>query len=155
VIHCSLTPPLDIPEDELSPKVVEVFVPLPPQGCQQNNRRHWRVVARAVKEYRLAAQAACQGKATLKPPVRVHHTWFMGRTTAELVVVDHKRYRPMDEGNAIGALKAAIDGLVDGKVLAGDTAKELRWGDCVMHRTAKEHQGKSGVLLTLVEEPNA
>lgn len=86
----------------------------------------------------------------LAVPVRVHHDWYMGKTVAEKIDPKdavHKRYRPLDEANAIAALKGAIDGLVDAGVLKSDTHEWLKWGECRLLRTAKAHGGRSGVVL--------
>lgn len=60
-----------------------------------------------------------------------------------------KAYIPNDIGNAWASLKAAIDGLVDAKVIPDDSHKWLTYGECKLFRTAKEHGGKSCVRLLI------
>lgn len=155
---------------------VTIELPLPPNGVQQNHRRHWRRASEAIKSYRQRAAIQALARSvrigTLPGPVVVHHEWFMGTTLAEtarkrankvLLELNKLRadqgrahvplrepllYRPLDAGNAVGTLKAAIDGCVDGGLLAGDSHTELQWGACILHRNAKRHQQRSCVVLT-------
>jgi Holliday junction resolvase RusA-like endonuclease len=148
-----------------------VEVPLPPQGVQQNNRRHWRDTAAATKQYRedsaKAARLAMQSEGFdgFTGPVTVSATFFMGLTqqerTRKTAVAEAKKqgkkapkqkpliYRPRDVGNAIGALKAAIDGLKDAGLIREDDNKHLDWGKVKLLRAPHEHGGRSGVLLVL------
>jgi len=146
-------------------KVLTVEISLPRQGTQQNNRKHWRAVSAAVRQARQEAETlGLQAKGRLPKhlvplptPVRIHHEWFMGLTKIERLCKDKgvpmkkkdKVYRPMDEGNAIGALKGPIDGLVDSGLLVGDKAGQIKWGECVLNRNEKAHKGRSCVVLTL------
>lgn len=133
---------------------ITVWVPLPPSGCAQNTHCHWRAKAKDVKLAREEAFNAGMGAlidhGEIRNAVTIHHTWYMARDGAE----KPKRYRPLDEGNAIGALKATIDGLVECGLLAnGDSHKWVKWGNGLLFRAAKDHGGRCGVELVLeVEE---
>lgn len=136
---------------------VTIEVPLPLNGTQKNNRKHWRKVSDAVKTARTEGMVAAHGKPRLTAPIRVDHEWFFGQNKAEIrfkaggVPPSMRAYRPRDEANAIGALAGSIDGIVDAKVLPGDTAKQLNWGECKINSTMKQHKGRSCVLLTFTE----
>ena len=134
---------------------VTIEIPLPPKGCAQNDRGHWRVRAKANKihhdEAFNVAMAAFLQHGALNPPVKVSHTWYMARDPREAMRGATRRYRPLDEGNAIGALKAAIDGVVAAGLLVADSHKVLKWGDGVLHRNAWNHGGRSCVILEFVE----
>lgn len=134
---------------------VTLEIPLPPKGCAQNDHSHWRVRAKANQIHKDEAFAVALEQymrvGQLCPPVVVHHTWYMARDEREGMRGVPRRYRPLDEGNAIGALKAAIDGIVLAGLLPSDAHNVLRWGDGRLFRTAKEHGGKSCVLLEFVE----
>jgi hypothetical protein len=123
---------------------ITLEIPLPPRECSQNYHGHWRRVHASVKEYRetcalLFRQAAPGWKAR---PVRVSAEFFCGPSV-------EPRYRPLDIGNAIGSLKAAIDGLVDGGMSPSDSHKDVVWGDVRLFRAKKEHQGRACVVLTM------
>lgn len=134
---------------------VELTIPLPPKGCAQNTRMHWRVRHKADQISRDeafgAALEAYMTHGAFSGPVRVHHTWYMARNAAEGARGVPRRYRPLDEGNAIGALKAAIDGVVASGLIRADDHKSLKWGDGVLLRSAKDHQGRSCVVLVFEE----
>lgn len=129
---------------------ITISVPLPPAGCAQNTHCHWRSKAKDVKIAREEAFNAGMGALIDHGPIDntviVHHTWYMARDGSE----KPKRYRPLDEGNAIGALKATIDGLVEAGLLAnGDSHTWVKWGNGLLFRTAKDHGGRSEVELVL------
>jgi len=139
--------------------VIEIEIPLPPQGVQQNQRRHWRETAAAIRGYRLMCRGAAANAGKVPVPVKIHAEFFMGRSAQEKTWAQARRarglkpkpivYRPLDTMNAIAALKAAIDGIVDAGVLPGDSHKQVQWGDVNLYRTAKEHKGRSCVVLRL------
>ena len=129
-----------------------VCVPLPPQTCAQNCHKHWRAKAPGVKLAREeafnAAMEELVARGPITKPVLVHHTWYMARDENE----KPKRYRPLDEGNAIGALKATIDGMVAAGLLAnGDSHKWVKFGNGLLYRAAKDHGGRSEVEIVFEE----
>jgi hypothetical protein len=75
-------------------------------------------------------------------PVRISADFYCGPTL-------YPRYRPLDIGNAIGSLKAAVDGLVDAGMSATDSHRDVVWGDVRLLRAKKEHQGRACVVLTI------
>ena len=143
--------------------MIEIKIPLPPGSITAHNSGNWRSKSSGIKAYREACQLAAkiQTALTSKPllhKVRIHHEWFMGKSAIEAQLgakcpARHKHYRPADEGNAIQALKPAIDGLVDSGLLVDDRAAYVTWGEFVAHTTAKDHQGQSHIILRLVELP--
>lgn len=81
----------------------------------------------------------------LKPLVRVSAVWYQGSRPG----ID--AYKPLDVFNGWGSLKWAIDGIVDAGLIAADSHDVLDSGSMTFLRTAKEHQGKSQVVLTFEE----
>jgi len=133
---------------------VSITISLPPKGCSPNTHRHWRKKGDAIRQYRqeaFACAAQQAGGIRFQRPVRVDHAWYMGKSQKESLKVIPPRYRPLDEGNAIAALKAAIDGVVDAGVLVSDSHDRVKWGECSLFRNKKEHQGRSCVVLTFTE----
>ena len=140
-----------------------IFIDLPPAAVTPHNKGGWKGKMDAVKEYRARAALAAlaigllraEGRPVPLPgKVRVHHAWYLGKTPIERQLgaktpKAHKRYRPQDEGNAIQALKPAIDGLVDSGLLAGDRAEHVTWGEYRRFATIKEHSGSAFVYLEL------
>ncbi len=140
---------------------VVVTIPLPPRALTAQQGVHRMVKSAAVKEYRSEVHlVTLMAKlAPIKGKVQITHVWWCGLTHLERAcrknkVVMKKKdaiYRPDDEQNATYALKAAIDGLVDAKLLRGDTRHDVKWGDFVKLATEKEHFGKNGILLFIRE----
>lgn len=134
---------------------VTITIPLPPKGCAQNTRQHWRVRHKAdtiAKEesFNVAMEARLK-HGSFDKPVKVNHTWYMARDAREGMRGVPRRYRPLDEGNAIGALKATIDGVVAAGLLPADSHDWLKWGDGNLYRNAHNHQGQACVILEFVE----
>lgn len=135
-----------------------LWLPLPPVGCAQNCHKHWRAKAKDTRTARdeafnLGMEALLQ-HGPITRPVLIHHTWYMARDEREGMRGVPKRYRPLDEGNAIGALKASIDGLVACGLLAnGDAHTWVKWGNGLLYRAAKDHGGRCGVELVLEVQP--
>ncbi len=122
-------------------------IPLPPKNCAQNSHVYFRTKAKADKEYRLAANLLCRAalpKEWVQAPVRISATFYCGPTPFEKGL-----YRPQDIGNGIGALKPAVDGFVDAKLVPDDNYKWVKWGDVEILRTFAEHKGKAGVVITI------
>lgn len=136
-------------------KVLTISIPLPPTDCKQNTHKHWRAKSKAIKHAREEAcfigTAVRMANGAFTGPVTISHTWYMAADPTEGAKGHPKRYRPLDEGNAIGALKGSIDGLVDSGLIVGDSHKLLRWGDGVLKRCAKEHLGRHCVELRIEE----
>ena len=89
-----------------------IVLPLPPKPCWQNVRCHWAVKREAVKSHRGTAKLLTLAALASEQPM-----W-------ESAVIDFAFYWPTkarrDPLNALGAMKAAIDGLVDAKLLVDD-----------------------------------
>lgn len=137
------------------------MVELPPAAVTAHNTGAWHSKSGAVKEYRESAHELMVTQhrslvwaGSIRYKVRIHHEWFLAKTFMEARLGSDcpkkwRKYRPLDEGNAIQALKPAIDGIVDSGVLADDKAGFVEWGRFVRRSLASEHKGLSGVLLTL------
>ncbi len=74
----------------------------------------------------------------------IDSTWYMARTPTT-----RDRYRPLDIQNAIGALKAAFDGIVDAGLVVSDNHNHLLIGSTELLRSAKRHQGRACVELNI------
>jgi len=140
-------------------------IPLPSLGNSPNHHCSHRLKAPSIAASR--ADGARAMRKVLKRgweavPVRVKHEWYMALTPFEIAIeqtrrpgkktirpIDIVKCRPKDAQNAIGCLKAAVDGFVDAGLVPDDTAKWVQWGDCVLHRNAKAHGGRSCVVITL------
>ena len=111
-------------------------------------RRHWRVRHKADSAARLAASLvaraakATQGWETAEK-ARISVDWYMAPRKGDGC------YRPLDVQNAIGALKATVDGLVDAGVVVSDTHRHLSWGEVRLYRNAAEHGGRCELVLTV------
>lgn len=117
------------------PRSVTLVLGLPPSDCAPNlrsGRGHWSHRARAARSYRYEAAIAARDCGRLTPPVRVT---AMFRTAPHPTLGrSDGTYRPLDAGNAIAALKAAIDGIVDAGVIPNDRAETLHWGEVRISR---------------------
>lgn len=117
----------------------EVLLPLPPREVSPNGRHHWAVKARATK---LARREAWYWFRNAMPK-----HWFPVPITLDVVYRCPRQargYKPKDVQNAIGALKASIDGMVDAGVVPDDSAEWVSWGSCRIERA-----GQSGVSITV------
>lgn len=127
---------------------LEIEIPLPPKAIAQNARCHWRRKHEATKSHRTAAKfcalAALQRGYWEPCKIRIHSEWFMGKKFN-----GDGLYRPLDIQNAIGSLKAAVDGLIDAGIAESDGHKHVQWGETILHRAAKEHKGKCAVVLRI------
>lgn len=130
---------------------VTLVLPLPPRSLSPNRvgHEHWRNRSRASKEYReiaawKARQAGIRDQAN-PVPVIVNAAFFCGPTPP----IEGPRYRPLDAGNAIGSLKAAIDGFVDVGLVPDDSHLWLRFGGVEIFRTKNEHKGHACVMIEI------
>jgi len=135
---------------------VVIEIPLPPFYCRSQQGVHPVARRAATSKYRSEVKMICLGlyKPQFQNKVQIDHYWYCGESESERLkpgVKSHKKYRPMDEGNAIQALKPAIDGIVDSGLLIDDKAKYVTWGEYARHGAQSEHRGKSCVLLVLTE----
>ena len=96
---------------------IELVLPLPPKALEPNARPNRWVRARATADYRrtvkiLALKARREQPGTYPLPAPV---------LAELTFVVANMRRDVD--NCLASFKSGIDGLVDGGLLAGDSAR--------------------------------
>ena len=89
-----------------------VTLPLPPRACWQNHRGHWSKGSRAKRQQRDTAKL--HALAALN---RAEPKWQKATVLFEFYWPDKRRRDPL---NAMAAMKAAVDGLVDAGVLADD-----------------------------------
>lgn len=99
-------------------KSVTIEVPIPPRSLSPNGRAHWHAKGRAKRVQRDTSRLAALAAMGRNPQPRWHEatskvTWYA------------KAARWPDADNAMGSLKAAIDGLVDAGVLIDDD--RLTW----------------------------
>ena len=120
-----------------------ITVPPPTRVLSPNGYLHWRKVSKAKKDHRelVCILAKQQQAAPISGAVEIQIDWYMANKTF---------YCPMDNQNAISALKAAIDGIVDAGVIEDDNRKIVKAIYPVnLYRTRKEHQGRSEVVFTI------
>lgn len=104
-----------------------IEIPLPPKELSPNGGHgHWAARARATKAHREVAWWKAFSVLTTNRMARC--------TTKAIISVEYRcskgadGYVARDVQNAIIALKAAIDGLVQGGILVGDSKAFLEWG---------------------------
>lgn len=126
---------------------ISITFDLPPRELSPNGRVHWAAKSKAVKYARLNAMAKSTSskmrtthvKFPLAEPVICTQEWFMGKGPG---------YKPRDCDNALASIKSTIDGCVSAGIIKGDNYKDLKFGECVFHRTKKEHNGECKLVLT-------
>lgn len=137
-----------------TPRRLTIEIPLPPVYLRAQVNGNRMVRAMYTKKYRKEVKQICQAlyQPQFQGKVYIDHFWYYGEDAQEKSgKKSHKKYRPMDAGNAIQAMKAAVDGIVDSGLLIDDKAAYVAWGEFVRYGTKKEHQGKSGIVLVLTE----
>lgn len=120
-------------------------LPLPSRDVSQNARGHWSKLARATQQARMLAKHRFR---SAKPG-----DWIQQPVRLEVVYrcpYGSRGYCPRDAQNAIGALKAAIDGMVDAGVVPDDSAKWVTWGEFQLTR-----EGPAGVYVTVAAQAAA
>lgn len=126
-----------------------VELPLPPIQCSPNHRSHWGAKARAVRDYREACGYLVVkqlGRRRAQGPVTIDLDFYLAKSK-----MPDGLCRPRDNDNAIASTKAAIDSLRDSGLITNDSKKHVHIGDVRLHSTKKEHQGRSGLVLTVTE----
>jgi hypothetical protein len=96
---------------------------------------HWATKARATRSHRLAAEVAflaAKRQAQWKPgpPVVVDIEYRCHAKAAG--------YKPRDSQNAISALKAAMDGMVDAGIVKSDAAAWVEIGKVSLYTRAND-----------------
>ncbi len=150
--------------DDIKPKSVRLILSLPPLALKAQQGTHPAVKQAATKRYReeayLETKILMQKVKPFEKKVVIDHTWLCSRNNFEKAMgkdcpKKHRTYKPRDEGNAISALKAAIDGIVDAGLIKDDRAACLKWGDFEPLTKQEETQGRCGVILTITEVADA
>lgn len=98
---------------------IEVPMLTPPE-LNPNARVHWAERHRAAKAFRQVAWAMAYND---NPS---HNVIFDKAAISVRFIVPNHRVAP-DPDNAVAMLKPALDGLVDAKILAGDTKEHVRY----------------------------
>lgn len=120
---------------------------LPPIECSPNWRGHWAKKARAVKGYR----TLCAWEA-------VNHGYGALMFESAVVSVEYRAHRgapgyhALDVQNAMAAMKAGIDALVDARILVNDSGKRVQWDEFRLMTTKREIARKGngyGVTVTV------
>jgi Holliday junction resolvase RusA-like endonuclease len=127
--------------------LLQIKLSLPPRELSPNAKVHHQVRAKAVAIYRkeayfAAIEALSKGPKD-KPPVVMDVEFYTARKKGHYV------YYPRDIDNALASLKAAIDGIVDAKVIPSDSAKYLSIGKITIHAGQKDAAGLSCVIITI------
>lgn len=128
-------------------------IPLPPRGCKPGSGGHWSKRQAAKNQYQTEIWAKAQNariRGELKPfdvPVVIDLIVNMGKTS-------DKRYRALDSDNAITSVaKSLFDGLVQAKVISGDSHKHVSIGSVTLNRAFREHKGEASVVITIRPQP--
>ena len=100
-------------ESRCKSNCVTITLPLPPKSLSPNWRGHWRVKAKAVKDYRFLS--AYRTEVALYPARRP--LWPAATLQATFY---HAQKRRRDPDNLNASLKSAQDGLVDAGLLVDD-----------------------------------
>ena len=141
-----------------APRTLVIELPLPPRECSPNYHGHWRPKAAAVKSARYAAyllawkaKVAANLETPLSHPVTLSAEFYLCRKPN----LGGDVYHPRDCDNSIASLKNFIDGITDACIILSDAAKNLKIGEVRLYSRAKEHQGRSCVVITLTEAAEA
>lgn len=147
-----------------APRVLRFSIDLPPRLLSPNGigkSKHFSKRFKAVAAYRSAGMAACLKAMTdakwervakgATRKVRISATWFEGWSPFEQGTRMSLFYRPTDEQNAWIALKAALDGFVDARLVPDDTAKHVKLGDCELKVKPADHGGRCGIDIEIEE----
>jgi hypothetical protein len=143
----------------------QIELPLPPKACSPNSGGHAKFHGEEIKAYRQICAAIYRAHSLpkLKAPITVHLEFFYARHKPE-TRPDLYKWRPRlkrwefkgcvchDEDNARGSFKAGFDALQDAGIVERDSRKYVRQGYCTIRGTAKEHQGRTGVTVTIEGE---
>lgn len=125
---------------------ISINLPLPSRALKPHAQGHWRAKYSATKaardEAKLMALCATNGSKPMMGKAIVHVVY--DTTSAKHI----KGYRPLDEQNAIAAVKAYIDGCKDAGIIVDDSAKHLKWG-----KTDIVKNGNPGVTLIFEDVP--
>lgn len=129
--------------------MIQFDIPLPPRELSPNARVHWKVKAKAAKDYRgiswLRAREAAKIQCLAWEKAEIEYEFFCGPTFGD------PRYRPRDDDNARASMKNAQDGFADAGIFVADAAKHVKVTTVHLYRTKKEHQGKALVRVTIHE----
>lgn len=94
---------------------ITIKIPVPPKELRPNSRAHYMQKARMTKVYReTVAIIAMTGPRPKLKEAEIKFTLRLGNGCKQ-----------QDPDNVLGSLKAAVDGLVDAGVLAGD--RQIRY----------------------------
>jgi len=120
----------------------------------------WRAKAPAVKQYKaLCADILREARVPLfMSPVWLHLQFYQFRNPELKVWRPRKKVWDFpfaisrDEDNARASVKALQDALKLAGVVPDDGRKHVRSGTCDLYNTAKEHQGRTCVVVTIEGE---
>lgn len=139
----------------MAPRCITFTVDLPPKELSPNMTRnvHWHVKNDAVNQYKAQVSAVCrqamgpQGLAFSRARISLVFG-LRDRRPKELKRVD-RRYHPEDFDNAIGSIKALIDGVVVAGLVPDDSWKHLECGS-----VRPDFGDGPWVLVTIEEIPS-
>ncbi len=114
-------------------RVVRFEIDLPPKVLSPNLAQgvHWGRKGPAAREYRALAMVRCREAANGKRFGRARISFLFGLRDRRPAAVrrEDARYHPSDFDNAVGSLKALIDGIVDAGVIPDDSWRHLECGE--------------------------
>ena len=127
---------------------LSVVLPLPSRALNPHAKGHWRPKHKATAEARQIAKLLCQSAMqesgiTGFSSATYSITFYQDRVRAKI----QKGYCPQDDGNAVQAVKAYVDGCVDAGLITDDKSKVLKLGG-VRIFPSKESEGMACVVLS-------
>ena len=123
---------------------------LPPVGCSPNNSKHWRVGAKARKDFKndvMKSVMVARLPATFES-CTVRLTFYCARMRVNGKIVPDKRYRPRDRDNAIAACKGLFDAMTELRVWPDDSARHVEPSVEIVGEAAS--RGRSCILVEVV-----
>lgn len=140
-----------------APRQIVLSIPLPPKDLGGNSRVHFGARAKATAQYKRDVAPAiilARPAVPLRTPVVIKYEYFTHQLRARGKRVPDGRYRPRDYDNAIRAMKAFQDALVDHGVIPSDSRKFVKLGTVEILSHA-ESKGQMGVRVTISEAHHA
>lgn len=118
-----------------------IELPLPPKTLSPNVRAHWATKAEATKDHRFSCGVLARAqmpRGWVACAVEIDMQYRCSRRAEGAVVKDVQ--------NALSAMKAAVDGLVDAGIAPNDSKKWLTWG-AVSLITVKSSKGDGVTII--------
>lgn len=128
-----------------------ISLPLPSRALNPHPKGSWRPKADATRKARAFSKEVCRTMmqvSGMAPFTRAGYTiaFYCDQAKARI----QKGYCPRDDGNAVQAVKAYVDGCVDAGIVADDSAKNLKLKGVEIYPSS-ESGGRAEVVLEFFE----